>query len=72
MAIRRRIAAELLAHSLGSGVLGVGAADLDDVGELLALGRQRLVQVLQRRHDAAGHLLGAGDVHGLRIGVVRR
>ena len=33
---------------------------------------ERLVQVLQRREQVVVDLLGAGDVHGRRIGVVRR
>jgi len=50
----------------------VGAADLDDMGEGLFLVLQRLVQLLKRRHQLLGHLFGAGDVHGRRIGVVGR
>ncbi|MNN21616.1 hypothetical protein D3C81_1349450 [compost metagenome] len=67
-----RVAAELLTQGQGRGVLGVGAADLDDVGPGLGLGVQGGVQVLQRRQQVVDHLLGAGDVHGRRIGVVRR
>ena len=40
--------------------------------QCLRLVVQRLVQVLQRRDQPVLHLLGAGDVHGGRIGVVRR
>ena len=67
-----RVAGKFLTERQGRGVLGVGAADLDDVGEGLGLHLQRGVQVLQRRHHVAGHLLGGGDVHGRRIGVVGR
>ena len=42
----RGIAGELLAERQRRGVLGVGAADLDDVGERLGLGVERLVQML--------------------------
>ena len=66
------IAAELLAQRQGRGVLGVGAADLDDVGPGLGLGLQRDVQVLQRGQEVVDDLFGAGDVHGRGIGVVGR
>ena len=49
----------------------MSAADLDDLFELLDLGFQRLVQVLQARQQVVNDLLDAGDVHRRRIGVVR-
>ena len=66
------IAAELLPQGNGGGVLGVGAADLDDVLPRLRLVIQGVVQGLQGGQQAVDDLLGAGDVHGCRIGVVRR
>ncbi len=50
----------------------MGAADLDDVGEILGLPVQRLVQVLERRDQIAGDFLARGDMHDGREGVVRR
>ncbi|MNT14458.1 hypothetical protein D3C72_1494660 [compost metagenome] len=50
----------------------MGAADLDDLFELLDLGFQRLVQVLEGRQQVVNDLFHAGDVHRRRVGVVRR
>jgi hypothetical protein len=66
------IAAELLAQRQRRGVLGMGAADLDDVAPGLGLGVQRGVQMFQGRDQVVDHLFGAGDVHGRGIGVVGR
>ncbi|GAA3047234.1 hypothetical protein GCM10020000_29160 [Streptomyces olivoverticillatus] len=58
------VAAELLAEGDGRGVHQVGAARLDDVGELLGLALQRLGEVLQGRHQIAGDRGGGRDVDG--------
>ncbi len=50
----RGIAGEFLAERQRRGVLGVGAADLDDVVEGLGLGFERRMQVLQRRQQVGG------------------
>ena len=66
------IAGKLLAERHGRGVLGVRAADLDDVGPRLRLGIEGAVQMLQCREQPTRHLLGTGDVHGGRERIVRR
>ena len=48
------------------------AADLDDMGKFLRLGVKRRMQVAKRGEEVVDDPLGAGDVHGGRIGVVRR
>ena len=68
-----RVAGELLAERQRRCILRMGAADLDDVRPGLAPCRSSAL----RRCRSAGSrrcvdLLGAGDVHGRRIGVVRR
>ena len=68
----RGIAAEFLAKRQRRCILCVGAADLDDMRESLRLGVQGLVEVLERRDKVTHDLLGAGNVHGRRISVVRR
>ena len=68
----RRVAGELLAERERRRVLRMRAADLDDVRPRLRLGVERLVQVAQGRQQAMMDLLRAGDVHGRRIGIVRR
>jgi hypothetical protein len=50
----------------------VGAADLDDIGELDRLGVQRVPQGPDRRHQTPGDLLDGRDVHRRRERVVRR
>ena len=50
----------------------MGAADLDDLRPLLRFVVQRVAQLLQGRQQAMMDLLDARDVHGRRIGVVRR
>ncbi len=66
------IAGKFLAQGERRGVLGMGAADLDDVLPGLGLVVQRVVQMLQRRDQPVLDLLRAGDVHGGGIGVVGR
>ena len=66
------VAGKLLAEGEGRGVLGVGAADLDDLGERLRLVVERVPELLQGRDQAVVDFLGGGDVHGRRERVVRR
>ena len=66
------VAGEFLAERDRCGVLSVRAADLDDVGPGLGLGVERVVEFLERRDEAVGDFLGAGDVHGGREGVIGR
>ena len=68
----RDVAAELLAERERHRVLQVRAADLDDVGELLGLRRERVAQARHRRDQLVHDLLGRGDVHRGRERVVRR
>ena len=65
-------AAEFLADGERHGVLQVGAADLDDVVELLGLGGNGVVHVLYGGNQRVLHALGGGNVHGGRKRVVRR
>ena len=64
------VAGELLAQREGDGVHQVGPADLGDPGEGLGLGGERVAQAPHRGQQARGQLLGGGDVHGRREGVV--
>ena len=66
------IAGKFLAEGERGRVLGMGAADLEDIGPGLGLGVQRRVQVLQGRNERTRYFHRAGDVHGGWIGVVRR
>ena len=66
------VAREFLAQRERHGVHQVRPADLDDVGPRLGLVRQRVAQRPHRREQGADDLLGRGDVHGGREGVVRR
>ena len=68
----RGVAGEFLAERERRRVLGVGAADLDDAGELLGLFLQRLLQMRERRDQPVRDLLGRGDMHRGREAVVRR
>ncbi len=67
-----RIAGEFLAQRQRRGILGVGAADLDDVRPRFRLVVQRVAQLGQRGDQPVMNFLGAGDVHGRGIGVVGR
>jgi len=67
----RGIAGKFLAERQWRRVLGVGAADLDDVLEASCLVVQRIAQDLQGRHQSVMHLFGAGNVHGGGECVVR-
>jgi hypothetical protein len=51
---------------------GMGAADLDDVGEGLGLGVQRRAAPISAGHQPVLDLLDRGDMHGGREAVVRR
>ena len=66
------VAAELLAQRHRHGVHQVRAAGLDDGAPLPGLGRERLVQHLQRRNQVAHSGFGGRDVGGGREGVVGR
>ena len=66
------IAGELLAQGQRRGVLGVGAADLDDARPAPGLVVEGVAQHLQGGDQAVDDFLGGGDVHGRRIGVVGR
>ena len=55
----RDIAGEFLPKRQRRRVLGMGAADLDDAGELLALLLQRGLQMRERRHQVMRDLLAA-------------
>ena len=66
------VAGELLAEGDRGRVLGVGAADLDDVLPRLRLVVQRVAELLQGRDQAVDDLLASGDVHRRREAVVRR
>ena len=50
----------------------MGPPDLDDLGELAGLVVERVPQLLQGGEEPVLDLLGGGDVHGRREGVVRR
>ena len=64
--IERGVARELLTERDGRRVHQVGAAALDDLGELLLLLAQRLGQVLERRDQVVHESGGRGDVDGRR------
>ena len=65
-------ARNLLPQGQGGGVLQVGTADLDDVGEGVGLGGQRGLQARQLRAHPPLDRLGRGDVHGRGVDVVGR
>ena len=65
-----RIAGKFLAQCDGRRILGMGAADLDDVLPGFDLHLQRMVQMMQRRDQPLLNLFRAGDMHGGGIGVV--
>ncbi len=67
----RLVAGELLPQRQRRGVLRVGAADLDDIGEGNRLGSQRFAQCLQSRQKPLRDLPAGRDMHGRREGVVR-
>eukprot|EP00053_Salpingoeca_punica_P014059 m.127581 g.127581 ORF g.127581 m.127581 type:complete len:519 (+) comp16367_c6_seq3:176-1732(+) len=64
------VAGELLAEGERGGVLGVCAANLDDVGPGARLGVKGGMHVAEGRQEAVVDLLGAGNVHGGRVCVV--
>ena len=66
------IAGKFLAQCDRGGVLGMGAADLDNVFPGRDLDRQRRQQMFQGGQQALFDFLGAGDMHGGGIGVVGR
>ena len=68
----RGIAGELLAERQRRCVLGVGAADLDDLRERLFLALQRAMQLGQRRDQVGRHACRGRYVHRGRKRVVRR
>ena len=68
----RGVAGKFLAERQRRRVLGVGAADLDDVRERLFLFAQRAQQFAQRRNEVGGDALGRRDMHRGRERVVRR
>ena len=55
----RGIAGEFLAERQRRRILGMGAADLDDLGERLLLLAQRAVQIAERRDQVGGDLRAA-------------
>ena len=63
---------DLLAERDRRRVLQVRAANLDDVGELLGLGVERVAKDLDVRQQVVLEDLDGGDVHGGRERVVRR
>ena len=67
-----RITGKFLSEGQRSGVLQVGAADLDDAGECLGLFRQRRMQMRERRDQASRDLERRGDVHRGGEAIVRR
>jgi hypothetical protein len=68
----RGVAGEFLPERQRRGILQVGAADLDDVGEFLALALERRVQMRQRRQQVSGDLGCCCDMHRGWEAVVRR
>ena len=58
----RGVAAELLAEGDRDRVHQMRAARLDDIGEALGLGAQRLLQPLHRRQQVVGDLAQGGEV----------
>src|SRR5438477_6708647 len=58
------VAGKFLAEGKRRGVLQMGAADFDDVGEFLGLGFERVPKNLYSREQAARGFRGRGDVHG--------
>ena len=59
-----------LSEGEGYGVLRVRASDLDDVFELVRLGGQGVMELLQAGQQHLVDLRGRGDVHGCWEGVV--
>ncbi len=66
----RGVAGELLAERDRDRVHQVRAAGLHEVLELLGLGRERLLERLQRGQQPVGRLVERGEVHGAREDVV--
>jgi hypothetical protein len=66
------VAGELLAKGQGSGILQVGAADLDDLLEGLALGLEGVLEGDQGRQERLLKVQNSGNVHDSREGVVGR
>ena len=68
----RHVPRELLAEGERHRVLQVGATDLDDVAERLGLLGEGVAQLRDRGDQPVHDLLGRGDVHRGRVGVVGR
>jgi hypothetical protein len=66
------VARELLAKGQGSGILQVGATNLDDLVESLLLLVHGILEALQGREELLLELENSGNVHGGREGVVGR
>ena len=64
------IAGKLLPQSQRRGVLRVGASDFDDVLKCLGLFIQRIVKLLQTRHQQMHNLLRRRNMHRSRKGVI--
>ena len=69
---KRDVAGEFLSEGDRGGVLQVGAADFDDVGESLGFGVERVAEFADGGKQFVHDDLGRGDGHGGREGVVRR
>ena len=67
----RRVAAELLPERHRHGVHQVGPSRLDDVDELDRLGRERVAEPVERRHEVVVSGLQRGEVDRRREHVVR-
>ena len=68
----RGVAGKFLAERQRRRILGMGAADLDDMCERLFLLAQRAVKRLERGNEIVGDAHRGGDVHCGRERVVRR
>ena len=68
----RRVAAELLAERDGHRVHEVRAPGLDDLGERRRLGRERRLELAERRQQVVGRRVERREVHGRGEDVVRR
>ena len=67
-----RIAAEFLTQCQWCGVLGMGAADFDNIFELFRLCRKRRVQFAQTRQQRVTRHHADGDMHGRWESIVGR
>ena len=66
------IARKFLPQRQRGGILQVGAADFDDIGEVCGLVFQTALQIAQRGHQVARDGLGRRDVHDGGKGIVGR